>query len=58
MSGWWRPLRCRWKDVFSDDMAAGEFSRTASRLTEMQTLHYLKQLHHSQRVRLNGDALM
>jgi len=42
--------------VFSDDMAAGEFSRTASRLTEMQTLHYLKQLHHSQRVTLNGDA--
>jgi cell division protein ZapE len=43
------------EDVFSDDMAAGEFSRTASRLTEMQTLHYLKQLHHSQRVRLNGE---
>ena len=44
------------EDVFSDDMAAGEFSRTASRLTEMPTLHYLKQLHHSQRVRLDGDA--
>jgi cell division protein ZapE len=44
------------EDVFSDDMAAGEFSRTASRLTEMQTLHYLKQLHHSQRVRLNGET--
>jgi len=44
------------EDVFSDDMAAGEFSRTASRLTEMQTLHYLKQLHQSQRVTLNGDA--
>ena len=44
------------EDVFSDDMASGEFSRTASRLTEMQTLHYLKQLHQSQRVRLNGDA--
>jgi len=44
------------EDVFTDDMASGEFSRTASRLTEMQTLHYLKQLHQSQRVRLNGDA--
>jgi predicted ATPase len=44
------------EDVFTDDMAAGEFSRTASRLTEMQTLHYLKQLHQSQRVTLNGDA--
>jgi len=46
----------RLENVFTDDMAAGEFSRTASRLTEMQTLHYLKQLHHSQRVTLNGDA--
>ncbi|HUW00671.1 MAG TPA: cell division protein ZapE, partial [Gallionella sp.] len=46
----------RLEDVFTDDMAAGEFSRTASRLTEMQTLHYLKQLHHSQRVTLNGDV--
>jgi cell division protein ZapE len=44
------------EDVFSDDMASGEFSRTASRLTEMQTMHYLKQLHQSQRVTLNGDA--
>ena len=44
------------EDVFTDDMASGEFSRTASRLTEMQTLHYLKQLHQSQRVTLNGDA--
>jgi cell division protein ZapE len=44
------------EDVFTDDMAAGEFSRTASRLTEMQTLHYLKLLHQSQRVTLNGDA--
>jgi cell division protein ZapE len=44
------------EDVFSDDMASGEFSRAASRLTEMQTLHYLKQLHQSQRVTLNGDA--
>jgi hypothetical protein len=25
-------------------------------LTEMQTLHYLKQLHQSRRVTLNGDA--
>jgi len=44
------------EDVFSDDLASGEFSRTASRLTEMQTLHYLKQLHQSQRVKLGGAA--
>ena len=44
------------EDVFSDDMASGEFSRTASRLTEMQTLHYLQQLHQSQRITLGGDA--
>jgi len=44
------------EDVFSDDMASGEFSRTASRLTEMQTLHYLKQLHRSQHVTFNGPA--
>jgi cell division protein ZapE len=43
------------EDIFAGDMSSGEFSRTASRLTEMQTLHYLEQLHHSQRVRLNGD---
>ena len=40
------------EDVFSDEMSFGEASRTASRLTEMQTLHYLKQLHQSQRVKL------
>jgi cell division protein ZapE len=44
------------EDVFADDMSFGEASRTASRLTEMQTLHYLKQLHHSQRVTLNDDS--
>ncbi len=44
------------EDVFADEMSFGDASRTASRLTEMQTLHYLKQLHHSQRVRLGGDA--
>ena len=40
------------ENVFSDEMSFGEASRTASRLTEMQTLHYLKQLHQSQRVTL------
>ena len=44
------------EDVFSDEMSFGETSRTASRLTEMQTLHYLKQLHQSQRVTLDGNA--
>jgi cell division protein ZapE len=44
------------EDVFADEMSFGEASRTASRLTEMQTMHYLMQLHQSQRVTLNGDA--
>ena len=44
------------EEVFADEMSFGEAARTASRLTEMQTLHYLKQLHHSQRVTLGGDA--
>jgi cell division protein ZapE len=44
------------EDVFADEMSFGEASRTASRLTEMQTLHYLKQLHHSQRVTFNSDS--
>jgi len=44
------------EDVCADEMSSGAASRTASRLTEMQSPHYLKQLHHSQRVRLNGDS--
>jgi cell division protein ZapE len=40
------------RDIFKDGAASGEFSRTTSRLTEMQTQFYLKQLHHSQRVTL------
>jgi cell division protein ZapE len=44
------------EEVFADDMSFGEAARTASRLTEMQTLHYLKQLHRSQRVTLGEDA--
>lgn len=42
--------------IFAADMSSGEAARTASRLAEMQTLHYLQQPHHSQRVTLNGDA--
>ena len=42
--------------VFAADMSSGEASRTASRLAEMQTLHYLQQPHHAQRVTLGGDA--
>ncbi len=44
------------EDIYADEMSFGEASRTASRLTEMQSLHYLMQLHHSQRVTLGGDA--
>ena len=40
------------EDIFADDISFGESSRTASRLTEMQSQRYLKQLHHSQRVTL------
>lgn len=40
------------REIFKDGTASGEFSRTTSRLTEMQTQFYLKQLHHSQRVKL------
>ncbi len=39
------------EDLYSG-AASGEFARTASRLTEMQTRHYLDQPHHSQRVTL------
>ena len=38
--------------IYKDGAASEEFSRTTSRLTEMQTQFYLKQLHHSQRVTL------
>jgi cell division protein ZapE len=41
--------------VFADEMSFGEASRTASRLTEMQTQQYLQQLHQSQKVTLGGD---
>ena len=44
------------EEVFADEMSSGEVVRTASRLTEMQTLHYLQQPHHAQRVTLGGDA--
>ncbi|MBI3478777.1 MAG: cell division protein ZapE [Nitrosomonadales bacterium] len=36
-------------------MASGESLRTLSRLIEMQSQRYLKQLHHSQRVTLNNE---
>jgi cell division protein ZapE len=39
-------------ELCSGAMASGEFSRTASRLTEMQSRHYLEQPHHSQNVTL------
>ena len=38
--------------IYTDGIASGEFSRTASRLTEMQSMHYLQQPHHSQNVTL------
>lgn len=38
--------------IYTDGVASGEFFRTASRLTEMQSMHYLQQPHHSQGVTL------
>jgi len=43
------------EEVFADEMSFGEASRTASRLTEMQTQQYLQQQHQSQKVTLGGD---
>jgi cell division protein ZapE len=40
------------EEVYADEMSFGEASRTASRLAEMQTQHYLQQLHQSQKVKL------
>lgn len=40
------------ENLCADGMLSGEFSRTISRLTEMQSQRYLQQLHHSQRVTL------
>ena len=39
-------------ELCSGAMASGEFSRTASRLAEMQSRHYMEQPHHSQNVTL------
>lgn len=38
--------------IYSEGLMSGEFSRTASRLTEMQTQRYLQLPHHSQGVTL------
>lgn len=43
------------ENVYADELSSSEASRTASRLTEMQTQQYLQQLHQSQRVTLGGD---
>ncbi len=40
------------EELYTDGMTSGEFSRTASRLTEMQSRHYLELPHHSQGVTL------
>ena len=39
-------------ELYPDGMMSGGFSRTASRLAEMQTQHYLQSPHHSQGVTL------
>jgi len=38
--------------IYTDGVKSGDFSRTVSRLTEMQTQHYLQSPHHSQGVTL------
>ena len=40
------------EELYTEGTASGEFSRTASRLTDMQSKHYLEQPHHSQNVTL------
>ena len=40
------------EELYTEGTASGEFSRTASRLTDMQSRHYLEQPHHSQNVTL------
>jgi len=39
-------------ELYTEGMMSGEFSRTSSRLTEMQSQHYLQSPHHSQSVTL------
>ena len=40
------------ENIYTDGIVSGESCRTISRLTEMQSQRYLKQMHHSQRVTL------
>ncbi|MBI4936812.1 MAG: cell division protein ZapE [Nitrosomonadales bacterium] len=40
------------QELFTEGATSGEFPRTASRLTDMQSRHYLEQPHHSQKVTL------
>ena len=40
------------EEIYEGESSSSEISRTISRLSEMQTQHYLKQLHQSQRVTL------
>ena len=39
-------------ELYTEGMMSGEFSRTSSRLAEMQSQHYLESPHHSQGVTL------
>lgn len=39
-------------ELYTEGLASGEFTRTASRLADMQTKHYLEQPHYSQKVTL------
>ena len=44
------------KNIYTDGEMSGEFSRTASRLTDMQTQQYLQRQHRAQEIKLSGDA--
>ncbi|MDX8385844.1 MAG: cell division protein ZapE [Gallionella sp.] len=44
------------ENIYTDGEMSGEFSRTASRLTDMQTQQYLQRPHHTQEIKLSGEG--